>query len=64
MRLQLSGDGRTLFCSPKLTDTGGTYTGEADLTGVDMLELTTEGELFSEDPCARVYLDILNPVLI
>jgi len=28
------------------------------------LELTTEGELFSEDPCARVYLDILNPVLI
>lgn len=63
MRLQLIGDGRKLFSSPRLTGTGGTYIGETDLTDVNRLELIVDGEVFSEDPGAGVYLDFLNPVL-
>lgn len=63
MRLQMIGDGRKLFCSPRLKETRGTYIGEADLTGVNRLELIVDGDVFSEDPGARVYLDLLNPLL-
>ena len=64
MRVRLFGDGKELFCSPELTSTGGVHEGEADLQGINRLELVVDGAVVSEDPEARVYLDILNPVLI
>ena len=63
MRVRLFGDGKELFCSPELTSTGGVHEGEADLQGINRLELVVDGAVVSEDPEARVYLDILNPVL-
>lgn len=63
MRVRLFGDGKELFCSPELTSTGGVHEGEADLQGINRLELVFDGFVVSEDPEARVYLDILNPVL-
>lgn len=63
MRARLFGDGKELFCSPELTSTGGVHEGAVDLQGINRLELVVDGAVVSEDPEARVYLDILNPVL-
>ena len=47
-----------------MISTGGVHEGEADLQGINRLELVVDGAVVSEDPEARVYLDILNPVLM
>ncbi len=63
MYLRLYGDGRELFCSPELTSTEGVHEGGAKLRGIHRLELWVEGDVISEDPNLKVYLDVVNPVL-
>ncbi len=63
MYLRLYGDGRELFCSPELTSTEGVHEGGAELKGIHRLELWVEGDVISEDPDLKVYLDVVNPVL-
>ena len=63
MYLRLYGDGRELFCSPELTSTEGVHEGGAELRGIHRLELWVEGDVISEDPNLKVYLDVVNPVL-
>lgn len=63
MYLRLYGDGRELFCSPELTSTEGVHEGGAELRGIHRLELWVEGDVISEDPDLKVYLDVVNPVL-
>ena len=64
MYLRLYGDGKELFRSPELTSTEGVHEGRAELKGIRQLELSVEGEVISEDPDLKVYLDVVNPVLI
>lgn len=63
MYLRLYGDGRELFCSPELTSTEDVHEGGAELKGIHRLELWVEGDVISEDPDLKVYLDVVNPVL-
>lgn len=63
MCFEILGDNKVLFQSQKLTDTGGLYFGEVDVSGIEFLEFVLSVKVISEDPLAKVYVDILNPML-